>query len=136
MSDQDWIVIRGTDTPLDGQWCTGTPVDGQWYDRNTMEKLEAICPIWLERAGRFIMAPTGEFEEREDGERAEVWVPRKRLLAYLLSRLPGVRLPTKTSTEPEVAIKDSGQRKFPSEVYWTDEMLEDAVCLLPKEEEG
>ena len=89
MSAQDLIVVRGTDSPI----------DGMWYDRKLMKELERICPFFLQTAGEFIMAPTGEFEVREDGARGEVWVPRKRLLAYLLRPQPGVPFWTSISTE-------------------------------------
>lgn len=87
MSDHtDLIIIRGTDTPL----------DGGWYDRSIIKKMEVICPA---TTTQFTMAPTGEFEQRADGERGEVWVPLNRLLAYLFRPASGARFPTWTSTE-------------------------------------
>ncbi len=89
MSDQDLIVVRETDTPL----------DGMWYDRKLMKELERIRVPFLETAGQFMMAPTGVFEEREDGKRGEVWVPRSRLLAYLLRPVAWLPFRTEASTE-------------------------------------
>ena len=89
MSAQDLIVVRGTDSPI----------DGMWYDRKLMKELERIRPDFLLTAGEFMMAPTGEFEQRPDGKLGEVWVPRNRLLAYLLRPVEGARSPTWTSTE-------------------------------------
>lgn len=68
MREPDLIVVRGTSSHL----------DGKWYDRGTMTHAFVkgdTPPGTPPRVAKVELAPTGEFEVRDDGAVAEVWRP-------------------------------------------------------------
>lgn len=64
--DADLIVVRFAD---------GTPtvpdLDGVWFDRS---RFPLWSPDFVPGPGRMVARPTGQFETRDDGVVAEVWL--------------------------------------------------------------
>lgn len=50
-------------------------LEGRWYARHP-EMINISCPIdRVDHVGRITFGPTGRYETREDGEKAEVFEP-------------------------------------------------------------